>query len=98
MTMKTTITRSGANWPLAEAAGAPCAQAGGINEFMYSPHQCSKDPRKRNAALCHSVRRRPALEMSPGKVRHPALGDGLPQRAHQAQVEGEVVNGIEAAA
>src|SRR6185437_1071084 len=105
MTMKTTITRSGANWPPVEA-GALCAQAGEINEFMHSPeivlfatHRAlprsawrnRKCPGQRSEkeALCHSVRRRPSRQISGRESRRPTLGDRLPQRSHQAQVKGE---------
>src|SRR5690349_18772977 len=100
MTMKTTITRSGANWPLVEA-GAPCAQAGGINEFMHSP--CRDSPPAIAAGsekppLCHSVRRCPPGQIRRGEGCRPALGNRLPQGTHQAEVEGKIVHGIQPAA
>src|SRR5579863_6750383 len=89
---------------LPPAAGALWAKAAGINAFILSPvwegapgtRACTQDSER--AALCHSVRRGPPRQIGGGEGGRTALRDGPPQRSHQAQVEGEVVNGVQAAA
>src|SRR5579885_1053448 len=109
--MNATMTRSGANWLLL-ATGTPCAQAGEIKKFMYPPRRQSPlrpchAPCERmrpagrtpgNGRLCHSVSRRPARQIGGGKGARPPLGDCPAKRSHQAQVEGKIVQGVQAAA
>src|SRR6516225_1784429 len=52
----------------------------------------------KRAALCHSTGRTPGREELTGPGGDPARGDGRTQRAHQPDVEVQVMDGVEARA
>src|SRR6516225_5920935 len=82
-----------ANWNCPPPApGAACAQASVIKPFM-----CVVQEAKR-AALCHSTGAAPGSEELRGPGGQPACGDRRPQRAHEAHVEVQVMDRVEARA
>src|SRR6516164_3089607 len=82
-----------ANWNCPPpATGAACAQASVIKPFM-----CVVQEAKR-AALCHSTGAAPGSEELRGPGGQPACGDRRPQRTHQAHVEVQIMDSVEARA
>src|SRR6185312_6411581 len=100
MATNTTIIRMGAK-PPGPAPGAAWAKASGIKPFMHAPCRQARvgDPvRAKGAALCHSTGgslcgSRGQVTSRPG--RQPALSNRPPDRAHQIQVEVQVVDGVQ---
>src|ERR1700694_886562 len=86
--MNAAMSSANWNWPPG-APGVACAQASGIKAFMYAVREAKR------AALCHSTGGAPACEESPGPDRQIARGDGGAQRAHEPNVEVQVVDGVE---
>src|SRR3984957_4393812 len=77
------------NWLGAPAA--PCAQASEMR-FIGEVREAKR------AALCHSVRPPPGRKESPRPGAQGPGPDGGPQRAHQLEVEVEVMDGVQARA
>src|SRR4029077_15386665 len=85
--MNAAMMRANWNWP----PGAPdelCAQASEMR-FM------GRSGMRKRAALCHSTGPAPRGQKIPGEGGNFTPGDGAAQGAHEAQVEVQVMDGVQ---
>src|SRR5580658_8561235 len=85
--MNAAMMRANWNWPPG-APGTDCAQA---SEMRF----IGRSRIRKRAALCHSIGAAPRGKKIPHTGVKFAPGDGGAQRAHEAQVEVQVVDGVE---